>query len=141
MSNTHVDYSYAEQIRNLNTEKDEIKQSISNYEKMLEFLIYFFNKTQSLYKKKDKNKTAPNHLTIRQLDLTKLQEELIELENYIITLRNEKVNSEGKYSKLIEIQSKITDIDAIDNTKTHIETVKKLNEKIFDLGEQNKLLR
>jgi uncharacterized coiled-coil DUF342 family protein len=141
MSNTHVDYSYAEQIRNLNTEKDEIKQNIGNYEKMLEFLVYFFNKTQSLYKKKDKNKTAPNYLTIKQLDLTKLQEELIELENYIITLRNEKVNSEGKYSKLIEIQSKITDIDAIDNTKTHVETVKKLNEKIFDLGEQNKLLR
>ena len=79
------------------------------------------------------------YLSLRNFDLTKLQEELIELESYIISLRNEKMNSDGKYSKLIEIQSKMT--ESIDNSTVHLNTVKRLNEKIFDLTEQNKLIQ
>ena len=104
---------------------------------MIEFLIYFFNKSQNIYKKKNKGKEC---LNIKNFDLNKLQEELIELENYMISLRNEKVNSEGKYTKLVEIQSKMTESDNLDNSRVHVDTVKKLNGKIFDLTEQNKYL-
>ena len=73
--------------------------------------------------------------------MIKLQEELIDLENYIISIRNEKLNCDEKYTKLIEIQSKMADSESIDNSSNHLKTIKRMNEKIFDLTEQNKALK
>ena len=46
-----------------------------------------------------------------------------------------------KYNKLLNIQSKLTHSDMLDNSILHLDTVKKLNEKIFDLTEENNNLK
>jgi hypothetical protein len=68
-----------------------------------------------------------------------LQNKLIELESFIIQAGNEKNSLMQKYTKLVNIQSKLT--ESFDSPSAHIETVKKLNERLYDISEENKQLR
>lgn len=138
MSNLLDLCSYSEQLKNIREENEASRTLIENQEKLIEHFVYFLNKFQHFYRKKEN--LMDKHISVKQLDLNRLQEEIIELENYIINLRNDKANSEGRYSKLVEIQSKISGSDFAENSKLHLDNVKRLNEKIFDLVEQNKIL-
>jgi hypothetical protein len=82
-----------------------------------------------------------NYQNINLTDPKLLQNYLIELENFIVKLLNEKSALNQKYSKILDIQSKLTQSESLDTSTVHLDNVKKLNEKIFDLSEENKQLK
>jgi hypothetical protein len=108
---------------------------------MTDILTYFFKKIQTIYLTSnntvgqvEKDSYGGTTVTVKVL-----QNKLIELENFIIQMGNEKATMNQKYTKLLNIQSKLS--ESFDSPSTHIETVKKLNEKLYDLTEENKHLK
>jgi hypothetical protein len=59
----------------------------------------------------------------------------------IIKLINEKTSLSQKYTKILDIQSKLTQSESMDNSEVHLENIKKLNEKIYDLSDENNYLK
>jgi hypothetical protein len=66
---------------------------------------------------------------------------LIELENYINKLISDKSNLNQKYSKFINIESKLSQNESVSNSILGNEDIKKLNEKINELSNENKNLK
>lgn len=146
---------HVESIKSMKMELDNLKLQKNEFEKVSDILNYFFKKMQTYYPKKNSQKSSmtdndfykksnffeSNQDNINRFDLTEIQNKLIELENFIIKIQNEKSILNQKFSKVLEIQSKLAKNENFENSDYHIENVKKLNEKIFDLTEENNYLK
>ena len=75
----------------------------------------------------------------KEKDFNWIQNSLIELENFIIKLVNEKNTLQLKYHKILNMNSKLTQGESLDTS--YIENFKKMNEQIFDLTDENKYLK
>jgi hypothetical protein len=106
---------------------------------MIDILHYFFKKMQTIYLGNSNTGNTGQLDTQQTLTPKLLQNKLIELENYIIQIGNEKAILNQKYAKLLNIQSKLS--ESFDSPSNHLETVKKLNEKLYDMNEENKYLK
>lgn len=118
-------------------EIEEYKSKQIDYEKFFDILSYFFKKVQGYYCKNQKEENRG----LQNLNPKTLQNRLIELENYIVKLMNEKTAIGQKYSKLLDVQSKLTQGESLDNSQCHLDNVKKLNENLYDLSQENAILR
>ena len=131
-------------LKHLKAELEISKNKIYDNEKFFDILNYFFKKMQihyGLYESRDNNNEIDEINFNKNLsDLKSFPNKLIELENFIIKTLNEKNLLHQKYNKILDIQSKITNNESIENSQMHLENLKKLNEKIFDLTEENKIL-
>lgn len=72
-------------------------------------------------------------------DVKTLQGKLIELENFIVKQINEKNNLQLKYSKVLDIGTKLSQNESLNNS--HLDNIKTLNERIYDLTDENRFLR
>ena len=89
--------SNAELIKQLKIEIDTMKKNSLIREKMIEFMIYFFNKNKIHYDESGKETVMINP---NDFNLEKLQYELILLENYIFLERSES-NEKKKLPKYL----------------------------------------
>lgn len=128
---------HIESIKNMKMEIENYKKNQHEHEKIFDILNYFFKKMQTYFVTNDQQVNQVN----KQIDHKTIQNRLIDLENFIIKLINDKTAVQQKYSKVLDIQSKLTQSDSLDNSQYHLENVKKLNEKIYDLTDENNCLR
>jgi len=132
-------------VRNLEQELATSKTKITTYEKLFDLLVYFFKKVDSYYCNVSNNKgdqrVKSDEFLLSNLDSKLLQSKLIELETFIIEIVNDNNQLENKYNKILSIHTKAIKNDSIDLQKTNIETIKKLNEKVYDLSEENLFLK
>ncbi len=70
-----------------------------------------------------------------------IQNKLIELENYINKIISDKSSLNQKYSKFINIESKLAQNESVNSTILGNDEQKKLNEKINDLSIENRNLK
>jgi hypothetical protein len=146
---------HVESIKSMKLELDHLKIQQNEGEKLCDLLNYFFKKIRSYYqqnKRENQPNTSLNHSALsteeniynknnKSYDIKLLQNKLIELENFIIKILNDKTGLSQKFSKILDIQSKITQSESIENSQFQIENIKKLNEKIYDLTDENKYLK
>jgi hypothetical protein len=135
-TNEHI-----ESIRGLKNELDMLKLKDLENEKFFEILNYFFKKMSTLYNKFSSTQNTTNDER-NSKEPKILQNKLLELENFIIKLLNERTNLNQKYSKIVDIHNKLThNSEMLDTSEIHLDNLRKLNEKIYDLEEENKFLK
>jgi hypothetical protein len=146
---------HVESIKSMKLDLDHLKIQQNEGEKLCDILNYFFKKIRSYYpqnKRENQLNTSLNHSTLsteeniynknnKSYDIKLLQNKLIELENFIVKILNDKTVLSQKFSKILDIQSKITQSESMENSQFQIENIKKLNEKIYDLTDENKYLK
>jgi hypothetical protein len=158
---------HVESIKSMKLELEQLKMQQNEGEKLCDILNYFFKKIRSYYPKNKKElpfnqqnnpsnsssqsqSQSQSQLSIEEniynknhksFDIKLLQNKLIELENFLIKILNDKTALSQKFSKILDIQSKITQSESMENSQFQIENIKKLNEKIYDLTEENKYLK
>ena len=139
---------HIESLKNLKLELENYKITHLEFEKLFDILNYFFKKIQYYIGGSKPNQgnsevQQNQQSTYKRINIEskQLQNKLIDIENFIVKLINEKTALNQKYSKILDIQSKLTQSESLDNSQFHLETVKKLNEKIYDLTDENNCLK
>jgi hypothetical protein len=110
-------------------QKEELeitKENFCKFEKIVDYFVYFLNKIQNLYPSNFKRRDLRTFLNHKESELENFRGRLIELENFIVKgviQSNKHYPAEGHNEIHIEEKLRI------------------LNEKIFDLEDENKALK